>query len=166
MGSSPVVVRPSRWSQMWSLQQIQERLKAALSGHSSDHEIALGFTVGTAISILQTPGFNLLLGALFIAVYPRVNKLAVFGAMAVYNPVFMIPFYWASYQLGALFFGTDPVVHYDVLVLNQAFDFTRRYLFGNLIVTVITSAITYPLVRKIVHFRRSREGRAATEPSS
>ena len=107
MGSSPVVVRPSRWSQMWSLQQIQERLKAALSGHSSDHEIALGFTVGTAISILPTPGFNLLLGALFIAVYPRVNKLAVFGAMAVYNPVFMIPFYWASYQLGALF--SEPI---------------------------------------------------------
>ena len=68
---------------MWSLQQIQERLKAALSGHSSDHEIALGFTVGTAISILPTPGFNLLLGALFIAVYPRVNKLAVFGASAL-----------------------------------------------------------------------------------
>lgn len=146
---------------MWSVEQLKERLKAALSGNSSDHEIALGFTVGTAISILPTPGFNLLLGALFIAVYPRVNKLAVFGAMAVYNPVFMIPFYWASYKLGALFFGVDPVVHYDVVVLNQAFDFTRRYLVGNLIVTAVTSAITYPLVRRIVQLRRSR----AAEPS-
>lgn len=141
---------------MWSMEQLKERLKAALSGRSSDHEIALGFTVGTAISILPTPGFNILLGALFIAVYPRVNKLAVFGAMAVYNPIVMIPFYWASYQLGALLFGADPVVHYDVVVLDQAFEFTRRYLIGNLIVTAITSAISYPLVRKIVQLRRSR----------
>lgn len=147
---------------MWSVEQLKERLKAALSGHSSDHEIALGFTVGTAISILPTPGFNLLLGALFIAVYPHVNKLAVFGAMAVYNSIFMIPFYWASYQLGALFFGADPVFHYDVVVLNQAFDFTRRYLVGNLIVTAVTSAITYPLVRRIVQLRRRSR---ATEPS-
>lgn len=146
---------------MWSVEQLKERLKAALSGRASDHEIALGFTVGTAISILPTPGFNLLLGALFIAVYPRVNRLAVFGAMAVYNPIVMIPFYWASYQLGGLLFGADPVVHYDVVVLNQAFDFTRRYLFGNLIVTAVTSAITYPLVRRIVQLKRSR----AAEPS-
>lgn len=141
---------------MWSIEQLKERLKAALSGHSSDHEIALGFTVGTAISILPTPGFNLLLGALFIAVYPHVNKLAVFGAMAVYNPIFMIPFYWASYQIGALLFGPDPVVHYDVVVLNQAFEFTRRYLVGNLVVTAATSAITYPLVREVVRLRRAR----------
>jgi len=146
---------------MWSTEQLKERLKAALSGRSSDHEIALGFTVGTAISILPTPGFNLILGALFIAVYPRVNKLAVFGAMAVYNPVFMIPFYWASYQLGAVFFGVDPVVRYNVVVLDQAFDFTRRYLFGNLIVTAVTSAITYPLVRRIVLLRRSRANQSA-----
>lgn len=146
---------------MWSIESLNERLKAALSGHSSAREIALGFTVGTAISILPTPGFNILLGALFIAVYPRVNKLAVFGAMAVYNPVFMIPFYWASYELGALFFGADTVVHYDVVLLNQAFDFTRRFLVGNLIVTAVTSAITYPLVRKLVQLRRAR----VAEPS-
>lgn len=146
---------------MWSMESLKELLRAAVSGNSSAHEIALGFTVGTAISILPTPGFNILLGALFIAVYPRVNKLAVFGAIAVYNPVFMIPFYWASYQLGGLFFGVEPVVHYDVVILNQAFDFTRRYLVGNLIVTAVTSAITYPLVRRIVQLRRSR----AAEPS-
>jgi uncharacterized protein len=151
---------------MWSLAHIKERLKAALSGRSSDHEIALGFSVGTAISILPTPGFNLLLGALFVAVYPRVNKLAVFGAIAVYNPIVMIPFYWASYKVGSLVFASDPTLHYDVVILDQAYDFTRRYLFGNVIVTVITSAMTYPLVRKVVHYRRSRAGRAAAEASS
>lgn len=138
------------------MERLKERLKAALSGRSSDHEIALGFSVGTAISILPTPGFNILLGAFFIAVYPRVNKLAVFGAMAVYNPIVMIPFYWASYQLGALLFGGDPVVNYDIVILDQAFEFTRRYLVGNVIVTAVTSAVTYPFVHKIVQLRRSR----------
>lgn len=141
---------------MWSVEQLKERLKAALAGRASAHEIALGFTVGTAISVLPTPGFNILLGALSIAVYPCVNRLAVFGAMAVYNPIVMIPFYWASYQLGALLFTADAVVHYDVVVLDQAFDFTRRYLFGNLIVAAVTSAATYPLVRRIVQLKRSR----------
>lgn len=151
---------------MWSLQQTKERLKAVLSERSSGHEIALGFSAGTAISILPTPGFNILLGALFVAVYPRVNKLAVFGAIAFYNPIVMIPFYWASYQVGSLVFAADRTLHYDVVLLDQAYDFTRRYLFGNVIVTVITSAATYPLVRKIVHFQRSRAGRAAAEASS
>jgi uncharacterized protein (DUF2062 family) len=141
---------------MWSVEQLKARLKEMLSARSSPHEIALGFTIGTFISILPTPGFNLLLGALVIAIYPHVNKLAVFGAMAVYNPIIMIPFYWASYQLGALLFGDDSVVHYDVVVLDQAFDFTRRYLIGNVIVACVTSGVTYPLVRRIVQLRRSR----------
>ncbi len=146
---------------MWSVEQIKARLKEMLSARSSAHEIALGFTIGTFISILPTPGFNLLLGALVVAVYPHVNKLAIFGAMAFYNPIVIIPFYWASYKMGSLIFGLNPVIHYDVVLVSEAYDFTRRYLVGNLIVAVITSAVTYPLVREIVRFRRSRASQSS-----
>lgn len=146
---------------MWSVEQLKARLKEMLSARSSPHEIALGFTIGTFISILPTPGFNLLLGALVVAVYPHVNKLAVFGAMAFYNPIVIIPFYWASYKMGSLIFGLNPVIHYDVVVISEAYDFTRRYLVGNLIVASVTSAITYPLIREIVQIRRARAGRSS-----
>ena len=146
---------------MWSVEQLKARLKEMLSARSSPHEIALGFTIGTFISILPTPGFNLLLGALVVAVYPHVNKLSVFGAMAFYNPIVIIPFYWASYKMGSLIFGLNPVIHYDVVVISEAYDFTRRYLVGNLIVASVTSAITYPLIREIVHFRRARASRSS-----
>lgn len=150
---------------MWSVEQFKARLKEMLSARSSAHEIALGFTIGTFISILPTPGFNLLLGALVVAVYPHVNKLAVFGAMAFYNPIVIIPFYWASYKMGGLIFGLNPVIHYDVVVISEAYDFTRRYLVGNLIVAGVTSAITYPLIREIVNVRRARAGRSSESRS-
>ena len=146
---------------MWSVEQLKARLKEMLSARSWPHEIALGFAIGTLISILPTPGFNLLLGALVITVYPHLNKLAVFGAMAFYNPIVMIPFYWASYQVGSLILGLNSVIHHDVVVISEAYDFTRRYLIGNLIVAVITSIVTYPLVREIVHIRRSRASRSS-----
>jgi uncharacterized protein len=146
---------------MWSVEQLKARLKEMLSARSSPHEIALGFTIGTFISILPTPGFNLLLGALVVAVYPHVNKLAVFGAMAFYNPIVIIPFYWASYKMGGLIFGLNPVIHYDVVLISEAYDFTRRYLVGNLIVASVTSAITYPLIREIVNIRRARASRSS-----
>lgn len=141
---------------MWSqaVEKLKVRVAAALAVRSSDHDIALGFTIGTLISILPTPGFNVLLGALVIAFYPHTNKLAVFGAMAFYNPIVMIPFYWASYALGGLLFTADPVVQYNVVILDEAVDFTRRYLVGNLIVAITTSAITYPLVRRLARLRR------------
>jgi uncharacterized protein (DUF2062 family) len=161
MESFPQSVRLSRWSPMWSVEQLKARLKEMLSARSSAHEVALGFTIGTFISILPTPGFNLLLGALVVAVYRHVNKLAVFGAMALYNPLVIIPFYWASYKVGGLIFGLDPVIHYDGVVISEAYDFTRRYLVGNLIVAVITSMVTYPLIREIVHLRRSRASQSS-----
>jgi uncharacterized protein (DUF2062 family) len=135
------------------------KLKAYLAelqaSRSSDHEIALGFTIGTFISILPTPGFNILLGALVMALYPRINKLAIFGAMAFYNPIVMIPFYWASYALGSAMFSAVPVVLYDVVILDQAYDFTRRYLVGNLIVAMTTTTLTYPIVHAIARRWRS-----------
>lgn len=116
---------------------------------SSDHEIALGFSVGTFISVLPTPGFNILLGVAAVAFYPRMNRLAVFAAMALYNPIVMIPFYWASYALGALIFTSLPVISYDIVIADQVYDYTRRYLVGNLIVTMAITAITYPVVHII-----------------
>jgi uncharacterized protein (DUF2062 family) len=146
---------------MWSVEQLKARLKELVSARSSPHEIALGFSIGTLISILPTPGFNFILGAIAVAVYRPVNKLAVFGAITFYNPIVMIPFYWASYQVGSLIYGLNPVVHYDVAAMNEAYDFTRRFLVGNVIVAVTTSALTYPLVRRIVEIRRA----SAAQPS-
>lgn len=143
------------------MERLKARLKEMLSAHSSAHEIALGFSIGTLIAILPTPGFNLLLGALVVAVYPHVNKLAVFGAIGFYNPIVTIPFYWASYEVGSLILGLNPVIHYDVAVIGEAYDFTRRYLVGNLVVSVVTSLLTYPLIHQIVHWKRSRATRNA-----
>lgn len=127
------------------------------AARSSDHEIALGFSLGTFISVLPTPGFNILLGVAAIAIYPRMNRLALFAAMAIYNPIVMIPFYWASYELGAFALATLPVVSYDIVIADQVYEFTRRYLVGNVMLATFVTALTYPGVRRIVARWRSHE---------
>jgi len=142
--------------------RLQERVEAYMRAltavRTTDHQLALGFAIGAFISVLPTPGFNILLGFVVLAAYPRLNKLSLFGAMAILNPVVMVPFHWVSYKIGDALYGVAPAVEFDVVIVDQVYNFTRRYLVGNVVVALAVSMLSYPIVRGLAHYSRERLG--------
>lgn len=145
------------------LKKLRDKLKAYLLDvlriKTSPHSIALGFSIGTFIGILPTPGFGVLIGLLVILIDRRISKLALFGALAFWNPLTLTPLYFLSYRIGDALFGTSHVTRYRIVLLNQVYNFTRRYLVGNLILAILFSISTYFLVRMIAqNYQNSKKG--------
>lgn len=99
---------------------VYSKLKNKLKHHfhevikikTTPHEIALGFSVGTFIGILPTPGFGILLAVLIFLIYEKISKLSLIGALAFWNPIVMMPIYFLSYKIGDWFFGSQPIIKY------------------------------------------------------
>jgi uncharacterized protein (DUF2062 family) len=127
-----------------------------ISIKTSPHSIAIGFAVGTFISILPTPGFNILLGLLAVFVYKGISKISLFGSMAVWNPITLFPIYLASYRIGDFLYGSVPVVRYNVVILDQIYNLSRRFLVGNVLLAVVVSVVGYFIVRFIAVWYLSR----------
>jgi uncharacterized protein (DUF2062 family) len=136
--------------------RLKHHFKEVAQVKRSPHSIALGFAVGTLISILPTPGFNILLGLLVVLIYSRINKFSLFGSMAFWNPLTLFPIYLASYKIGDLLFSSAPVIKYDVVILDHIYNYSRRYLVGNAILAVSIAFVSYVLVWLIATSVRKR----------
>lgn len=114
---------------------------------TTPHSIALGFAIGTLISILPTPGFNLLLALLVSVISKKVNQVSLFIGVLFWNPLTAPVIYYLSYKLGDLIFGATPIIMYDISFMEQVYQFTRRFLVGNILIAVAFTIISYFLVR-------------------
>lgn len=124
----------------------------------SEHSIALGFAIGTFINIaFPIPGSNLLIALLVILIFKRVNKLSIFVALALWNTVTLIPVYALSYGVGRFFTVPENIFNYDMIILNQIYNFYSKYLIGNIIVAFAVSPLSYFIVKKIVKVYRKRK---------
>jgi uncharacterized protein (DUF2062 family) len=139
-------------------QKLRKYVQDILRIKTSPHSIALGFAVGTLISILPTPGFNILLGLLVMLFVKRISKITLFGSMAFWNPLTLLPVYWASYRIGDMFFGSVPIVRYDVVILDQIYNFSRRFLVGNVLLALVISGSAYIVILLIAHWYGRRKG--------
>lgn len=140
-------------------EKIKKHFHEVIRTKKSEHSVALGFAIGTFISILPTPGFNILLGLLVVLIFKKVNKFSLFISMAVWNTLTLIPIYWLSYKIGNLLFGSVPVVKYNIVILDQIYNFTRRYLVGNLILALIISPLCYFIVKGLIRLYRKKKNR-------
>ena len=113
------------------------------------HAIAFGFAIGTFISILPTPGFNLILGLLVSFFFPRASKLAIIASIFFWNPVTTFPVYALSYKIGGLIFQRVPHVQYDVTFLNTVYNYSKKFIVGNIILAFAIAPISYLIVKKI-----------------
>jgi hypothetical protein len=127
--------------------RLRRYIREVISLKTSPHEIALGFAVGTFITVIPSPGFNILLGMLFIFIYRRVSKLSLFLSFAFWNPLVLVPTYYAAFRLGNLILGKAPVVAYEVVLMNQAYHFTVRLFLGSIILSTVFSIGSYYLIR-------------------
>ena len=124
--------------------------KELLKTKTSPHSIAMGFSIGTFVAILPTPGLNILLGLLIVFIFKKISKFALFGAMAIFNPLVLTPIYVFSYKIGNVIFSSEPIVRYKFILLFQIYEFSRRFLVGNLFIATSISILSYFIVKKIV----------------
>ena len=134
------------------------KLSDIFIGPVTPHGIASGFAIGTAIALLPTFGFGILLVVPLLILFPDINKPATFIAFAFWNPLIQIPIYALSFKIGSLLFGDLPIVKYNIEILNQIHTLTRRLIAGNIIVTTIFSTCSYIIVYAVSRSYLIRRG--------
>lgn len=122
---------------------LRKHLDDILAIKTTPHEIALGFAIGTAIAVLPTLGLGFLIGFLIMLVYKNISKISMLIAFAFWNPLILIPLTGLSYYIGDLILSDRPVVSFQIEFLNQLFLYTRRYLLGNIILTIVLTSLSY-----------------------
>ncbi|MEK6916356.1 MAG: DUF2062 domain-containing protein [Nanoarchaeota archaeon] len=114
------------------------------------HNIAFGFAIGTFINILPIPFINLWIGLLVVLMFKKINKYALLAALLFWNPITLIPIYSLSFTIGNTFFVNLPNIEYDIVLLTYLFNFTKRFLIGNLILAIPVALVAYLIVFVIV----------------
>lgn len=131
---------------MWLNQykiKIFKQVKEILKSNSSPESIAMGFSLGTLIAILPTPGFGVFI-ALFIALFfKKLNKLGIMVSFTVWNPILVAPLYWLSYEIGDAFFRPDPSIKFDLALFDQLYHYSGKFIFGNALIAILLSCISY-----------------------
>jgi len=135
------------------IKRIKEYLSEVIRIKTSPHSIALGFAIGTFIAILPTLGFTYLIATIVMLVYAKESKIALFGALLLWNPFVLFPVYTLSYRLGDFILSGFPEV-YPLQVIGQFRYTTLRFLIGNFIIAMLFSVTSYFILRKIVSYSR------------
>ena len=138
-------------------QWIVSHLEDVVKIKTSTQAIAAGFSVGTFVSILPEPGFSILVAFVIVLIFKRISKIAIFVAMAFWNPVTLIPVYVASYELGRWLLHGVATEEYTLSVLNRVYYFSNDFLLGNFIVAVALSILFYGVAYAAIKIRKIRK---------
>ena len=111
--------------------------------NSTPTSIALGFTLGTFIAILPTPGFGAFLAISLTLVFKIFNRLAVIVAVTIWNPLLLVPLYYLSYLLGSILLARPINLQDEVSLYEMLSEYTSAFLVGNIILAVTIAVISY-----------------------
>ena len=140
------------------IKKIKYHFHEFMKTDTSEHSVALGFAIGTFINIvLPIPGINILVALFIFFLFKKVNKFSLFVALVVWNAFTLLPVYYLSYKIGNFLFASTPIAKYNIVILNQIYNFSRRYLIGNVILAFIISPLSYFIVKKIVRVYREEK---------
>ncbi|MER3429245.1 MAG: DUF2062 domain-containing protein [Pyrinomonas sp.] len=133
---------------------------------------ALAFSIGVFIAFSPFLGLHTIMATL-IAVIFRFNKVAIYTGTFVNNPFLtLVPIIIASYAIGALVLGRpmrispeglellkhprlfDGVYWHDLFVHSWN-DVLLPFAIGGLVLSVVCSAISYPLTLRFLRARRA-----------
>lgn len=118
--------------------------------------IAIGFAIGTFITILPTPGFNILLGLLIILIFPKVSKYALFTAFFVFNGIVKTPIYIGAIYFGKLILNDGFKIIWDGSILNTTMMLSKPFIIGILILDAIITVLSYHAAYHTVKIYRRR----------
>lgn len=131
-------------------QRVRRSIGRFLETNASPEATARSFALGTLISVLPTPGFNIALAALLAARYKQLNKAALLTAVGVWNGFVVAPLYALSYQLGEVMFGVMPTGLAGVSLHVAALSLLKGFLVGNVLIAMLVTAVSYLVVKTAV----------------
>jgi len=139
------------------IKKIRKHFMNVVKIEKSPHSIALGFAIGTFIAIFPTAGLDIPIALLAVLIYPKVNKLSLFGSFLFWNPLFSLPIILLSYKIGGLLFANAPIIEYSSFLLNHFIDISKKLLVGLAINAIVISVLSYFIVRVIAHAYQGRK---------
>lgn len=137
--------------------RVRKEFEAALAEEHTPHEVSTSFAIGVFITALPTLGLGLGLFVVLLYFVRWLSKIALFGSVLVLNPAVKPVVYALSYWVGDLLVDPEPVVFFDVVILDYAFNVTRRLLLGNVLVAIGLSAVSYVVARAVIREYRRRD---------
>ena len=123
--------------------KLKKHFQEVLAIKKSPKEIALGFAIGTAITLLPIMILEPLIIAFIILIFKKVSKISLLLALIVWNPLVMLMIIPLDYFIGNLFLGDIPIINLHFEFLNQIFRGTLRYLIGSIVTSIVFSFISY-----------------------
>jgi uncharacterized protein (DUF2062 family) len=137
-------------------QKLRRRVSLFFNTNASPEAMARSFALGTLISVLPTPGFNIALAALLATKFKQLNKASLLAAVGVWNGFVVAPLYALSYQIGELLFGVMPNGLMGVPLQVAVMSLLKGFLVGNVLIALVITAVSYIIVKTAVsHTRKS-----------
>jgi len=137
-------------------EKLKAHFKEIIKIRDSPHAIATGFAIGTAIAILPTFGLGALIGLAIALIFKRISKLSLFAAFLVWNPFILAPLTLLDYEIGNFLLKGDSILVHNLEFLEILTHYSKAYLLGNLIVTIIVSSLSYLVIYILVNKHQER----------
>jgi uncharacterized protein len=151
---------------------LRSALRSLLNLDDPPERTALAFAIGTFIGFSPLLGLHTILAALVSVVW-RLNKLAVLAGSFLSNPWTIAPIIGASWAIGRLIIGSPPV---ELPQASLSGLFTTEFwgliaaqwrqllpfAVGSTILSIVSAAISYPLMVYILRKYRRASPRAAS----
>ena len=133
-------------------------LHKLIHNESSPASVALGFALGTFIAILPTPGFGLFVGLAFTFLFKSINRVSLIVSMTLWNPLVLVPLYYASYLLGSFLLSKPIDFSYEPTLYDLLYEYSSSFLLGDFILASVFTLISYVLVyRAVAAFHRKKQ---------
>ncbi|GAB3031264.1 DUF2062 domain-containing protein [Natronobiforma cellulositropha] len=134
--------------------RVRRELTAAFEEEHTPREIAASFAIGIFVTAMPTGGLGIGLFFVLVYYYDWISKTAIFSSVIVLNPIVKPLVYVASFQVGALLVGTEPVVLFEHSLLNYAATAVQLVLLGNVLIALALAAVGYVLVLHLTRAHR------------
>ncbi|WP_418280228.1 DUF2062 domain-containing protein [Halorubrum sp. DTA98] len=137
--------------------RMKTELQRSFAEEYSSRETAGSFAIGVFITMLPTLGTGLILFVLLAWLFDRINKVALFASVVVFNPVVKWGVYAASFTLGVAILGPVPGASATEISLSAGPEIVARLLVGNLILAVVAAVPGYVVCFRLVEAFKGRE---------
>jgi len=139
------------------LDRVRAELHRSLTEEHSSWETAGSFSLGVFITMLPTLGTGLLAFVVLAWAFDRINRIAMFASVIVFNPVVKWGVYGTSFTLGTMILGPVPSVSPSSVSLAAGPAIVTRLVVGNLILAVVVAGISYVATHRVVVAYERRE---------
>lgn len=114
-----------------------------LKSEDSIRLIAVSFGLGTFVALMPAPGFCTITAVILVAIFRQLSKVGMFIAIALYNGITMIPFYWLGLIVGGIIFNEPQIATSEIDYANILVENGKRFVVGTLAVVIPYSVLSY-----------------------